>query len=170
MLSRVRCYWAGLVGLLLLAALWGELRAVESGSEGNGRPPAVERGPDGLPKYHHPYQDGLYSTVTAMNMFPDLKIKQQKKFGLKVPGFRKEVQVYSVLQSNRAPLVVVLLGGDGKVEGPWGCLYPYWYNQYAYNVLTFDSTFTPKYPEICGKGVVGNFDAEADQVAAVIAA
>jgi predicted alpha/beta-fold hydrolase len=152
---------------LLMSAL---VAAGEKGNEGDDPPRQVERGTDGLPKYRHPYTDGLYSTVTAMNTFPDLETKTQQKIKLKVPGFRKEVQVHAVLQNFKAPLVVVLLGVDGKVNGPWGSLFPYWYNEYAYHTLTFDSTFTPRYPEMCGQGVVGNFDAEADQVAAVIGA
>jgi predicted alpha/beta-fold hydrolase len=148
----------------------GRINAGERGSESDDRRPKIERGPDGLPKYRHPYPDGLYSTVTAMNTFPDLDVKGQKKLKLKVPGFRKEVPVYAVMQNHRAPLVVVLLGVDGKVDGSWGALFPYWYNDYGYHVLTFDSTFTPTYPELSGQGVVGNFDAESDQIAAIIAA
>ena len=170
MFARASFLRLGLADFFICASVCGGLGAAEKGAESDGPPTAPERGSDGLPKYRHPYKDGLYSTVTAMNMFPDLEVKGQKKIRLKVPGFRKEVPVYATLQDNRAPLVVVLLGVDGKVDGPWGCLFPYWYNQYAYNVLTFDSTFTPRYPEICGQGVVGNFDAEADQVAAIIAA
>jgi len=152
------------VALLCCAgAVWSG----EKGDEGDERPRS-ERGPDGLPKYRHPYRDGLYSTVTAVNTFPDLEVKNQRKMKLKVPGFKKDVVVHAVIQNYRAPLVVVLLGVDGKVDGPWGCLFPYWYNEYNYNVLTFDNSFTPTYPDLSGHGVVGNFDAEADQVAAII--
>lgn len=152
---------------VVLVLLCGAIAAGEKGDEGDeGKRP--ERGPDGLPKYRHIYADGLYSTVTAMNTFPDLNVEKQKKLKLKVPGFKKDFPVYTVMQSYKAPLVVVLLGVDGKVDGPWGGLFPYWYNEYNYHVLTFDSSFTPQYPEINGQGVVGNFDAEADQIAAVI--
>jgi predicted alpha/beta-fold hydrolase len=146
------------------------LVCAEQGDEGDGgnARPRSERGADGLPKFRHPYKDGLYSTVTAVNTFPDLEVKAQKRMKLKVPGFKKDVTVYAVLQNYRAPLVVVLLGVDGKVDGPWGCLFPYWYNEYNYNVLTFDNSFTPGYADINGQGVVGNFDAESDQAAAVI--
>lgn len=142
----------------------------EKGDEGDDRPARNERGSDGLPKYRHPYKDGLYSTVTAVNTFPDLEVKGQKKMKLKVPGFKKDFTVYATLQNYRAPLVVVLMGMDGKVDGPWGCLFPYWYNEYNYNVLTFDNSFTPPYSDIVQQGVAGNFDAEADQAAAIIEA
>jgi predicted alpha/beta-fold hydrolase len=151
------------VPALICCALW----SAEKGDEGDEHK-RVERGPDGLPKYRHPYTDGLYSTVTAMNTFPDLIVEKQKKIKLKVPGFKRDFPVYSIMQNYKAPLVVVLLGVDGKVDGPWGGLFPYWYNEYNYHVLTFDSSFTPQYPELNGQGVVGNFDAEADQIAAVI--
>ncbi len=141
--------------------------AAERGDEGDERRPA-ETGADGLPKYKHPYSDGLYSTVTSMNMFWVPDVQNQKKGKLKVDGFRKEVPIYSVMQSYRAPLIVVLLGVDGKVDGPWGDIFPYWYSEAGYHVLTFDSTFTPGYPEMSGQGVVGNFEAEAVQVAAVV--
>jgi len=156
--------------LIALVSLCADLASGEKGDENDDRPATAERGSDGQPRYRHPYADGLYSTVTAMNTFPDLSVRKQKKVKLKVPGFRKDVPVHAILQNHRAPLIVVLLGVDGKVDGPWGGLFPYWYNEYNYHVLTFDSTFTPQYPEISGQGVVGNFDAEADQVAAVIAA
>ncbi|HYG76124.1 MAG TPA: alpha/beta fold hydrolase [Planctomycetota bacterium] len=162
MSSRFTCLAFTLV-LIISSAVAGE-----KGTEGDERRTPPERGPDGLPKYRHPYTDGLYSTVTAMNTFPDLSVEKQKKIKLKVPGFKRDVPVYSIMQNYKAPLVVVLLGVDGKVDGPWGGLFPYWYNEYNYHVLTFDSSFTPTYPEICGQGVVGNFDAEADQAAAII--
>ena len=166
MFSSASRRYASILPLLIVLAATG-LSAGEKGNEGDERRP-VEKGPDGLPKFRHPYTDGLYSTVTAMNTFPDLTVEKQKKVKLKVPGFRKEVIVYSTMQNHKAPLVVVLLGLDGKVDGPYGGLFPYWYNEYNYHVLTFDSSFTPAYPEVNGQGVVGNFDAEADQAAAII--
>ena len=128
----------------------------------------VERGADGLPKFKHPYTDGLYSTVVAMNMFYVPTPEKQKKQKLKVPGFKRELPIYTITQDFAAPLVVVLMGVDGKVEGPWGALFPYWYSEAGYHVLTFESTFTSTYPVISGQGCVGNFDAETDQVAAII--
>ena len=129
---------------------------------------AIERDRDGLPKFKHPYTDGLYSTVTAMNMFNVQIPDKQKKQKLKVPGFRHEMPIYTITQDVAAPLVVVLMGVDGKVEGPWGSLFPSWYSEAGYNVLTFDGTFTAQYPSWAGQGCVGNFDAEAGQIAAIV--
>jgi predicted alpha/beta-fold hydrolase len=159
------------MGLLFAALIFAAGRSclAEKGTESDSPRPRPELGPDGLPKYRHPYQDGLYSTVTAMNTFwvPE-KLPGQKKIKLKVPGFKKDVPVYAVIKDYNAPLVVVLLGVDGKVDGPWGGLFPYWYSEAGYHVLTFDGTFTPAYPDISGQGVVGNFEAETDQIASII--
>ena len=144
----------------------------EKGDEGDDEVQAKpETGPDGLPVFRHPYTDGLYSTVTAMNMFyvPEDDLRRLKKSKLKVPGFKRDVPVHSVMQDYQAPLVVVLLGVDGKVSGPFGGLFPYWYSEAGYHVLTFDSSFSPPYTEISAQGVVGNFEAEADQAAQIIA-
>jgi predicted alpha/beta-fold hydrolase len=167
-----RFFWK--LGLLAAIVVTFSLRAAEKGDEGDdSNKRTVDTAPGSLPPYKHPYTDGLYSTVVAMNMFYipneelEKKIKKQK---LKVPGFRKDVQVYASMQDYQAPLLVIILGGDGKADGPWGGLFPYWYSEAGYHVITFDSTFTPLYPEVNGQGVVGNFDAEADQIAQVIAA
>ena len=159
-------WWPALVVLAVLAV---NLQAGEKGDESDEGKRAQGLGPDGLPKYRHPYPDGLYSTVTAMNTFgiPE-DAPKLKKLKLKVPGFKKEMPVHMIMQDYVAPLVVVLMGVDGKVDGPWGDLFPYWYSAAGYHVLTFDGTFTAQYPQICGQGVVGNFDAETDQVAAVV--
>ncbi len=178
--SAVR--WVAPLAAMLVCAGSLSLRAAEKGDETDTKPdgkspaPAsattenqiVERGSDGLPKFKHPYKDGLYSTVVAMNMFYVPVPEKQKKGKLKVPGFRREVPIFTITQDYPAPLIVVLMGVDGKVDGPWGTLFPYWYSEAGYHVLTFDGTFTPQYPAMAGQGCVGNFDAEADQVAQII--
>jgi predicted alpha/beta-fold hydrolase len=143
-------------------------KAAKPANKGDDSTTVVERGADGLPRFKHPYTDGLYSTVVAMNMFYVPVPEKQKKQKLKVPNFKKEVPIYTITQDFAAPLVVVLMGVDGKVEGPWGTLFPYWYSEAGYHVLAFDSTFTPQYAVLSGQGVVGNFDAETDQVASII--
>ena len=157
-------------------ATFSAARSGESGQEGDAAttavgastPGRIPTGPDGLPPYKHIYSDGLYSTVTAMNTFYVPELKTIKKTKLKVPGFKKDVQVYSLMQPRPAPLVVILIGMDGKVDGPWGDLFPYWYSEAGFSVLTFDGPFAPDYPRISGKGVTGNFDAEAEQSAQII--
>ncbi|HYF51496.1 MAG TPA: alpha/beta fold hydrolase [Planctomycetota bacterium] len=164
-------FWLTLASLFISAIVLAAGK--EKGDEGDdaGRP-AAETGADGLPVFRHPYTDGLYSTVTAMNMFyvPEEDLERLKKSKLKVPGFKKDFPIHTIMQNYDAPLLVVLLGVDGKVSGAFGGLFPYWYSEAGYHVLTFDSSFTPQYAELSGQGVVGNFDAEADQIAQVVAA
>jgi predicted alpha/beta-fold hydrolase len=154
--------------LALLAIIAASLATAETGDEGDegSRNDWAQNPP---PKFVHPYSDGLYSTVVAINMFglpPEFDMPKKAK--LKVPNFKKEVPVYSIMKEYSTELVVVLMGVDGKVEGPWGELFPYWYSEAGFHVLTFDSSFAPTYPDISGLGVVGNFEAEADQVAMII--
>jgi hypothetical protein len=161
-----------IVAVLCLGICAAQVCRAESGKEGDERPrQPLELGPDGLPKYRHPYYDGLYSTITAMYYCgtPQEYMKANFQTGsVSVPGFSKPVPVSFVKQSFPAPLVVVLLGGDGEVKGPFGELYPYWFGHAGYNVLTFDNAFTPRYPDICGRGVVGNFDQDTESAIAII--
>ena len=150
--------------------------AAENGKEGDdAAKKPIEIGPDGYPKYHHAYgsspREGLYSTVTAMYYCgtPQEYMKTNfRESRIVVPGFNKPVPVHYVKQNFPAPLVVVLLGGDGEVEGPYGELFPYWFGHAGFNVLTFDNSFTPRYPDYSGRGAVGNFDQDTDAAAAIV--
>jgi len=163
------------IGLTLLAAF--ALAAVspcfaETGNEGDGpsRKP-IELGPDSLPKYRHGFDSGLYSTVTAMYYCgtpPEYMKSNVRQGTVQVAGFAKPMTVTYVKQSFPAPLVVVLLGGDGEVKGPFGDLYPYWFGHAGFNVLTFDSPFTKSYPDVANNGVVGNFEKDTEAAAAII--
>lgn len=144
----------------------------ETGKEGDGptRKP-IELGADGLPKYHHSFDDGLYSTITAMYYCgtPPEYMKANFRQGMvQVPGFAKPMPVSYIKQNFPAPLVVVLLGGDGEVKGPFGELYPYWFGHAGFNVLTFDNAFTKAFPDISGTGVVGNFEKDTEAAAAIV--
>ncbi len=159
-----------LFAALMLAIVWPCY--AETGREGDGpaRKP-IELGADGLPKYHHMFDNGLYSTITAMYYCgapPEYMKANVHQTALQVPSFSKPVTVTYVKQSFPAPLVVVLLGGDGEVKGPFGDLYPYWYGHAGFNVLTFDSPFTPRFPDVSGHGVVGNFDKDTEAAVAII--
>lgn len=138
--------------------------------DGPARKP-LELGPDGLPKFRHGYDDGLYSTITAMyycgtpQEYMKANFREQK---IGVPGFSKPVTVYEIKQSFPAPLVVVLMGGDGEVKGPFGELYPYWFGHAGFNVVTFDNAFTPRYPDVSGRGVVGNFEEDTNGAIAIV--
>jgi pimeloyl-ACP methyl ester carboxylesterase len=163
------------VALVALAALLLALTLpclAEGGNEGDGaaRKP-LELGPDGLPKFRHDYDNGLYSTITAMYYCgtPQEYMKQNFHEGkIAVAGFNKPVPIFYIKQNFPAPLVVVLMGGDGEVKGPFGELYPYWFGHAGFNVLTFDNSFTPRFPDYSGRGVVGNFEADTDSAAAIV--
>jgi len=123
-----------------------------------------------IPEYRHEYDDGLYSTIVAMLKWGAPEIKEQKTRKLKIDGFKKEIKVKEILQAKPAPLVIVLVGVDGKADTPLGRLFPYWLGDAGANVLSFDSTFRPTYMEACKEGVTGNMEAEAGQLVRIIAA
>jgi predicted alpha/beta-fold hydrolase len=158
-----------LASVALAACVFAPACRAENANEGDERQKRMEWANNPPPKFYHPYTDGLYSTVVAMNMFGlPAEFVMPKHVKLKVPNFKKEVPVCSIMKDYSTELVVVLMGVDGKVEGPFGELFPYWYSEAGFHVLTFDSSFSPTYPDISGLGVVGNFEAEADQIAAII--
>ena len=169
-----RC--ATLASVLLMALLLAAVPScrAETGKEGDDATAArkpIELGPDRLPIYKHPYDDGLYSTVTAMYYCgtPQEYMKTNFRQGVvSVPGFAKPVPVNYIKQNFPAPLVVVLLGGDGEVKGPFGELYPFWFGHAGFNVLTFDNAFTPRFPDFSGRGPVGNFEQDTESVVAII--
>jgi predicted alpha/beta-fold hydrolase len=134
--------------------------------------PQKTAGPDipGLPPYQFGYDDGLYATIAGYLSIKDPDIKNLKSLKLKVPGFRKKMPVRAIIQPQEAPLVVVLLGLDGRADGPLGKLWPSWFGAAGCHVLTCDSTFRAQFVEISGHGVTGNLPAETEQVAKIIEA
>jgi predicted alpha/beta-fold hydrolase len=123
-----------------------------------------------LPEYDFHYKSGLYATIVGFLTVKDVEIKNQKTYKLKIDSFKKKVPVKGIIQRGNAPLVVVLLGVDGKADGALGKLWPAWYSEAGYHVLTFDSTFQSSFIEISGHGVTGNISAEAERVREMIAA
>ena len=124
-----------------------------------------------IPPYKDKYNDGLYSTITTMLTVGAPEIKQQKEMKLKIDGWKKSFEVRAILQDKPAPLVVVLVGVDGKADTPMGRLLPYWLDHYLhYNVLSFDSTFRPQFEDCSRHGVSGCIPADCKAVAQVIGA
>jgi predicted alpha/beta-fold hydrolase len=130
-----------------------------------------EKSPDNnsLPVYDYKYSNGLYATLAGYLSVKDIKLRNQRKVELHVPNFRKKFTVQAVIQPQAAPLVVVLLGVDGRADSPLGKLWVSWYADAGYHVLTFDSTFLPSFSEISGHGVAGNLVVEADRIKDVVA-
>lgn len=125
---------------------------------------------DGLPPYNFQYDNGLYATIAGFLSLPDMDLKNQKKIKLNVDSFKKKMPVKAIIQRESAPLIVLLLGIDGQASGRLGKLWPSWYAQAGYHVLTFDSTFLPMFVETTGHGVTGNLAAESDCVKDIIGA
>jgi predicted alpha/beta-fold hydrolase len=122
-----------------------------------------------IPAYKDKYNDGLYSTIVTMLSIGAPEIKEQKKVKLEIEGWKKKFEVRAILQDKPAPLVVVLVGVDGKADTPMGRLLPYWLNHYLhYNVLSFDSTFRPNFEDCSRHGVSGCVPADAQAITQVI--
>src|SRR4051794_35951677 len=88
----VKLAYALLAALLLAAVPPCRAEGRAEGDEAVRKP--VELGPDRLPIYKHPYDDGLYSTVTAMYYCgtPQEYMKANFRQGqVVVPGFSKPV-------------------------------------------------------------------------------
>lgn len=138
--------------------------------ENNGKETAQEEDwAVSIPAYKDKYNDGLYSTIVTMLSIGAPEIKEQKKVKLEVPGWKKKFEARAILQDKPAPLVVVLVGVDGKADTPMGRLLPYWLNHYLhYNVLSFDSTFRPNFEDCSRHGVSGCVPADGQAIAQVI--
>jgi len=127
-------------------------------------------GGDDLPAYDFRYTNGLYATIAGFVSIKEPELKSQKSYKLKVDNFKNKFPVKAIVQRETAPLVVVLLGIDGKADGALGKLWPAWYAEAGYHVLTFDSTFLPTFTEYSGRGVTGNLVAESEAVRDIIKA
>ena len=161
------------LGALALLALTAAPRGVAVAGEDPppvaAQPEPAERPMRPLPAYKHPYPDGLYSTIVAMITVGAPEIEKLKKIKLKIPGFKSDLQVRAILQEKPAPLIVVLVGVDGKADTPLGRLFPFWLNDAGFNVLAFDSTFRPAFAETSRLGVTGNFSVECEYLAKIVA-
>ncbi|MBI3831086.1 MAG: hypothetical protein HY291_16325 [Planctomycetes bacterium] len=157
----------------IFSMLLGRMAFAETADPANPATPATQNPPAApgekpLPQYKHPYKDGLYSTIVAMISIGAPEIEKQKTFKLEVPGFKKDIKVKAILQDKPAPLVVVLVGVDGKSDTPLGRLFPWWLQDAGFNVLTFDSTFRPAFMENARTGVTGNMNDECVQIAKIV--
>lgn len=157
-----------LVAVLFLASML----AVDSQSGFSAENPVVltHTATDDLPAYDFKYTNGLYATIAGFVSIKDPELKIQKSYKLKVENFKNKFPVKAIIQRESAPLVVVLLGIDGKADGALGKLWPAWLAEAGYHVLTFDSTFLPTFTEYSGHGVTGNLVAESERVRDIIKA
>ncbi len=85
-----------------------------------------------------------------------------------VPGFQCGVPVRTVMQPGPAPLVVVLLGAEGKAADPFSKQWINWLAEAGYHVLSFNSTLEANFINASGRGVSGNIQGEAQGVRDII--
>jgi predicted alpha/beta-fold hydrolase len=138
-------------------------------------PPQRKDGPEEewatpIPAYDDPYKDGLYTTIVTLLTIGAPEIKKQKEVSLRIPDWKKKLDVRAIMQDQPAPLVVVIVGVDGKADTPMGRLLPYWMDKYLkYHVLSFDSTFRPAFEDASRHGVAGYIPADTQAIAQVVA-
>src|SRR5437868_4137212 len=82
---------------------------------------------DDLPAYDFKYTNGLYATIAGFVSIKEPELKIQRSYKLKVENFKNKFPVKAIIQRESAPLVVVLLGIDGKADGALGKLWPSWF-------------------------------------------
>jgi len=123
-----------------------------------------------LPPYAFKYSNGLYGTLVGYFSIKEIELKNLAKYKLDISSFRKKVPVKAIVQSEPAPLVVIILGLEGKVDDSLGRVWSSWLSEAGYHVLSFDSTFLPSFIDISGHGVTGNLVAESERVRDIIGA
>lgn len=125
-----------------------------------------------LPPYMFRCENGLSATLNGYLNVKSVQIPGQQTHLLTVPGLAAPLPVSVVMQDHPAPLVVVLLGISGEAKSDFSKLWPSWYADAGYNVLTFDSSFRPEFIELGGSkvGVAGNIWAESAMARDIIQA
>ncbi len=118
--------------------------------------------PSSLPPYMFRCENGLSATINGYLNVKGVQIPGQQTHLLTVPGLAAPLPVSVVMQDRPAPLVVVLLGISGEAKSDFSKLWPSYFADAGYNVLTFDSSFRPEFIELGGSkvGVPGNVWAE----------
>ncbi|HYF48275.1 MAG TPA: hypothetical protein VEJ63_02655 [Planctomycetota bacterium] len=124
---------------------------------------------DSLPPYEFHISNPLVASATGYLKADPGKIENERRLGLHVPGFAKKLNVLSVIQNHPAPLVVVLPGISGIIDDKFSRVWPAWYAEAGYHVLSFDSCFAAKFNEVSRHGVSGNIWRETELVRDVIA-
>ncbi len=126
--------------------------------------------PAALPPYEFPWNNGLYASAAGYLSIKKVCLDCQRTYFVDVPGFCQRMPVKAVIQDNSAPLVVMLLGIEGRPDEDFYKLWQSWYAEAGYHVLTFDSTFIQEFNQRSQHGVTGNLWAETALAKEVIAA
>lgn len=121
-----------------------------------------------LPALELPYHNSLYATVASYLRTQKYGLENHRTLQLAVPGFRDRLRVRAMIQHDRAPLVVVLLGVFGRGDAYPGTMIAQWLGEAGFHVLTLDSTFLPDFTAASGQGVTGNVLKETELLSCVI--
>lgn len=132
--------------------------------------PAPAPVPEALPPYEFPWTNGLYASAAGYLSVKNVCLDCERTYILKVPGACNCIPVKAIIQESSAPLVVVLLGIEGRPDDDFSKLWPLWLAQSGYHVLTFDSTFTQEFNSKSLHGVTGNLWVESEIAKNIIAA
>ncbi len=151
-----------------VVALAPQVPAVVQSPAPNAAPPEAPHTSEPLPPYSFPWNDGLFASAAGYVGVKNVCFPCQKSVLLDVCGICGKYQVKAAIQDGPAPLVVLLLGIGGRAEGDFAKLWPSWYYERGYHVLTFDSTFVQDFNARTHLGVSGNVWAETEYVKNII--
>ena len=133
-------------------------------------PPADKTAEPSLPEYNYPYHNGFYATIVGFNSVKNIKLPLLQQFPIEVEGFHCSVSARGIFQPGPAPLVIVLLGAEGRVIDPLAKRWIAAIAERGCHVLAFNSTLQKDFVSICGRGPSGNIEGEAECVRDIIAA
>lgn len=130
-----------------------------------------DKADDSLPPYDFQINNGLYATLTALNVLEDPKNFDDEKLKLtKITGFKKDLEIRAAFHREPAPLVAVLLGLGSRSRSLMARVYMAYLYDAGYHVITFDSPFLPSFTERSRHGVAGNLEVEATLCANIVEA
>lgn len=123
-----------------------------------------------LPPYDFPCKDGFYATIAGYNTIKEFKLPCLVETQISVEGFNCPVRARTITKGYAAPLVVLLLGAEGRAIDPLAKQWIAWYAEAGYHVLSFNSTLNAEFVCLSGRGVSGNVENEAQCVRDIVAA
>lgn len=115
----------------------------------------------------HPWENGLYSTITAP-FVPVDSPSGARKVGVRVKGMKEPMETKAVNLGADSPLVIVINGTSSLAENPFANQWMAWLQQRGISSMSFDSTMHPRMARKWGGGVLGNMEKEAELGATII--
>jgi len=103
------------------------------------------------------YHSGLYATIT-LGRCDYAPSPNSHPISIEVPQFAKPVHGRKIVMKEAGhELIIVLNGTGGLAEGGFASYVMHEYEKIGMSSLTFDSPFSDRFAESCGRGVPGNF-------------